>query len=327
MSHRYNGYEKGLLAMKWIVGLSVFAIAIVWVVTATIPAATVSIDPTSLKFLPADTQGIAVIDVAGLLGTPLVQDMLKNHPATLDGPPDVQQFITETGLDPTKDINTITVAKLGQKEGFFVVQGRIDKFKVQQFLTDKGKQPQAYLGQTIYYDSDGAIAVLDNVLIVGQVDAVKKALDQMQIPGSSPLRSDLMAAIQKIPADNQVWAVGDLSIGDLPATGVRGPAPVVDMLKSLQSGTYQMRVDSGVHARATGNFADADSAKNIGDLAKGAIAVARLQVAKQQPDLLHVLDGIQVNTTGATLIVQIDESGDALKKISHGLNELKEQIR
>jgi hypothetical protein len=128
-----------------------------------------------------------------------------------------------------------------------------------------------------------------------------------------------MAAIQTIAAGNQVWAVGDFSINDLPAAGVRGPAPVVEMLKSLQSGTYQMHVDSGVHARATGNFADADSAKNVGDFARGAIAVAKLQVAKQQPDLLHALDGIQVSTTGTTLTVQVDESGDLLKKL-HSLN-------
>ena len=59
--------------MKWIIGVSVFAIAMGWVATATIPAATVSIDPTSLKFLPPETQGLAIIDVAGLLGAPLVQ--------------------------------------------------------------------------------------------------------------------------------------------------------------------------------------------------------------------------------------------------------------
>jgi hypothetical protein len=321
---RYNGllYEKGLLAMKkWIIGASMIAIAMGWVATATIPAATVTIDPTSLKFLPAETQGVAVIDVAGLLNAPLVQDTLKSN-ATL--PPNLQEFIDQTGIDPRTDISTVTAARLGQKDAFFVVQGKIDKFKVQQFLTQQGSQPEAYLGQTIYYHNDEAIAILDNVVLMGQADAVKKALDQMQIPGSAPLRSDLMAAIQTIVAGNQVWAVGDFSIGDLPS-GVRGPAPALDMLKSLQGGTYQMRVDSDVHARATGNFADADSAKNIQALASGAIAIAKIQLAKQQPDLLHVLDGIQVSTSGTTLVVQIDESGTLLKKMSsHGLNGLRE---
>jgi hypothetical protein len=319
--------EKGLLVMRWIGGVTMIAIAMGWAATATIPAATVTIDPTSLKFLPTETQGLAVIDVAGLVGTPLVQDALKGRPLIQNGPADLQEFIAETGIDPAKDISTVTVAKLGMKDGFFVVQGRIDKFKVQQFLADKGKQPDAYLGQTIYYDKDGAIAVLDNLLLVGQVDAVKKALDQMQIPGSSPLRSDLLAAIQKIDAGNQIWGVGDVSISDLPATGLRAPAPVVDMLKTLQRGTYQMRVDTGVHIRATGTFADADSAKNINDLATGALAIAKLQLAKGQADMLQALNGIQVNNSGTILTLKIDEPGDLLKKVSHGLNGLTEKIR
>lgn len=309
--------------MKWI-GASVIAIAMAWVAAATIPAATVTIDQASLKFLPADTEALAVIDVAALRSAPLVQDTMKEN---LPFPPDLQQVITGSGVDPKKDIDTITFAKLGQKDAFFVVQGRIDKLKVQQYLTQQGKQSEGYLGQTLYEDHDGAVALVDNTVLVGQVDAVKKAIAQMQIPGSPALRSDLMAAVQTIEAGNQIWAVGNISMGDLPAAGVRGPAPVLDMLKSLQGGTYQMHVDSGVHARATANFADAASAQNLRDLATGTLAVVKLQVAKQQPDMMHALDGIQVSTTGTTLVVQINESGELLKKLRGGLNELKGQIR
>jgi len=310
--------------MKWIAGASIFAIVMGWIAIATIPAAPVTIDQTSLKFLPPETQGLAVIDVAGLRAAPLVQGALNKD---LTFPPEIQDFITATGINPKTDINTVTVAKIGQKDAFVVVQGQLDKFKVEQYLTDKGKQADAYLGQTIYYDKDNAIAVLDNLVILGQGDAVKKALDQMQIPGASPLRSDLTAAIQTIDSGNQVWAVGDFSIGDLPATGVRGPAPVLEMLKSLQSGTYQMHVDTGIHARATANFSDPASANNIGDLARGALAIAKLQIAKQQPQMLQALDGIQVSTSGQTLTVKVDESGELLKQLSQGLNGLKNQVR
>lgn len=310
--------------MKWIAGVSLIAIAMGWVATATIPAATVTIDQNSLRFLPADTQALAVIDVAALRSAPLVQDNMKDN---LPLPPDLQQVITGSGVDPRKDIDTITFAKVGQKDSFFVIQGRIDKLKVQQYLAQQGKQPEGYLGQTLYDDPGGAVVLLDNTVLLGQVDAVKKAIDQIQIPGSPALRSDLMAAIQTIDAGNQVWAVGNISMGDLPAAGVRGPAPVLDMLKSLQGGTYQMHIDSGVHARATANFGDADSARNLRDLANGALAIAKLQVAKQQPDMMHALDGIQVSTAGTTLVVQVDEPGNLLKKLQGGLNELKGQIR
>src|SRR6516165_1429285 len=104
--------------MKWIVGVAMIAMG--WAATATMPAATVTIDPTSPKFLPPETQGLAVIDVRGLVGTPLVQDAVKNRPLIQNGPPDLQEFITQTGIDPMKDINTVTVVKLGMKDAFFV---------------------------------------------------------------------------------------------------------------------------------------------------------------------------------------------------------------
>src|SRR5438094_920170 len=129
-------------------------------------------------------------------------------------------------------------------------------------------------------------------------------LDQMSLPGSRPLRTDLTEALRTIEAGSQVWAVGDFSIPDLP--DLRGPAPALELLKSLRSGTYQMRVDQDLHARATGNFADAEAAKNLGDMGRGLIAVAKLQVASQ-PDMLHLLDGIQVRDSGASVVVNIDE--------------------
>jgi hypothetical protein len=301
--------------MKWMLGVSIIAIAMGWFAIATIPAATASIDAVSLKFLPPETHSIAFIDVAGLRSAPLIQDALKAHDMKLSGR--AAEFVAATGVDPRRDIDTVTIAKTGERDGFVIVQGRIDKFKVEQFLKDEGKEPEVYLGQSLYRDGDGAFLILDNVVLLGRVDAVKKAVDQMQLPGSPPLRSDLMAAIQTIEAGNQVWAVGDFSVSDLGTVGVRGPAPVLEMLKSLQRGAYQMRVDTGIRARATGHFADDESAKSLGDLARGAIAVAKLQVAQRQPDVLHLLDGIQISYSGPTLTVHIDESGELLKKLQN----------
>jgi hypothetical protein len=299
--------------MRWVLGASIIAVAMGWIAIMAIPAATVSVEDAGLKFLPPDTKGIVFIDVAGLRNAPLVQDLLKDK--NLAGPRGWEDFVAATGMDPERDIDRVTIGKLDGKGGVVIVQGRINKFKIEQFLKDKGKESQTYLGQTLYRDGDSTFVVMDNLVFIGQLNAVKKAVDQMQIPGSSPLRGDLMAAIQTIDSGNQVWGVGDFSVNDLGNLGVRGPAPVTDMLKSLKSGTYQMHVDTGLQARAVGNFADAESAKSIGDLVRGALAVAKLQVAKQQPDMVQLLDGIQLSNSGTTLTLRIEESGELLKKL------------
>jgi len=305
--------------MKWMGGLVVVAVVMGWVATATIPAAPVSIDSASLKFLPPETEGIAFVDVAALRSTALIQDVLTT--TTLDFQKGMANFVYATGVNPQEDVDRVTVGKLGAHEILMVVQGRIDKFKAEQYFRDKAQDQETYLGQTIYRDGDGGFVFFDGlVLMGGQIDAVKKGLDQMSLPGSAPLRSDLTAAIQTIEAGNQIWAVGDFSISDFPPA-LREHTPIVDMLKSLQRGTYQMRIDNDIHARATGTFSDENSARNIGDLARGALAVAKMQVAQKQPDLVHLLDGIQVSNSGPTLTVRVDESGDLLKTLQKtGLN-------
>jgi hypothetical protein len=299
--------------MKWVGGLLAIAVIMGWVATASIPAATVSIDPASLKFLPPQTEGIAFVDVAALRNAALVADVLKT--GSLEFEKGMANFVYATGLNPQQDVDRITVGKLGANEILMIVQGNIDKFKAQQYFRDKGKDEETYLGQTIFHDDgNGGFVFLDGVVLMGQINAVKKGLDQMSLPGSAPLRSDLTAAIQTIDAGNQVWAVGDFSLADLPP-GVSDRTPVVDLLKSLQRATYQMHIDTDIHARATGTFSDENSARNISDLARGALAVAKMQVAKQQPDMIHLLDGIQVSNSGTTLTVRVDESGDLLKKL------------
>ncbi len=121
---------------------------------------------TSLKFLPPDTQGIAVIDVAALRNTPIAQEAIKefNLPAGL------ADFASATGFDPTKDVDKITVGRVGPMDGLVIIQGRIDKFKVDQYFKDKGEQSEAYLGQTIYHAGTGAFLLLDNVVVMGQIE-------------------------------------------------------------------------------------------------------------------------------------------------------------
>ena len=140
------------------------------------------------------------------------------------------------------------------------------------------------------------------------------------------LGSDLLDAIRTIEAGNQIWAVGNSFAMNLPTDQLR-QTPALQMFQSLRRGTYQMRIDHDIHARALGDFTDANTATNLADMARGFIAVAKLQVAKQQPDLLHVLDGIQVSSSGSTVTAQIEEPGDLISHGFSGFNGLNNQIR
>ena len=299
--------------MKSIIGVSLISLVLGWAVTGTIPPATITPDEATLKYFPPETQGIVFIDVAALRSAPLVQDVLSKGQFTL--PKGLNDLEENTGFDLRRDVDRVTMGKINPREKLVVADARYDKFKTEQFLKDKGRQVETYLGRAIYRDGDAATSFLDNVIFFGTENAVKGAIDRITYPGSAQIGSDLLDAIRTVEAGNQVWAVGNFSQEDLPATKLRESMPAAQILKSLRHGTYQMRVDRDLHARATGNFSDADTAGNLADMARGFIAVAKLQVARQQPDFLHLLDGIQVSNNGSVVMVRIEEPGDLLLKL------------
>jgi hypothetical protein len=299
--------------MKWIFGASILALTLGWVGTTTIPAATVTLDESVLKYFPAETKGIAFIDVASLRSAPLVKNALDQG-WLRQLPPGVNDFMGSSGFDVRRDLDRVTVGTIGPRERLIVAEARYDKFKAQQYVKDKGAGSETYLGREIYRNGDGALAFLDGVILFGTESAVKQGLDRITYPGGVLISSDLIDAIHTIEADNQIWAVSNSPVADLPAPSGLEQTPAMQILKSLRRGRYQMRIDSDVHVRALADFADANAASNLADMARGLIAVAKLQVAQQQPDLVHVLDGIQVSNSGATVTAQIEEPGDLLTK-------------
>jgi hypothetical protein len=298
--------------MKWIVGASILALTLGWVGTATIPAATVTPDESVLKYFPAETKGIAFIDVASLRSAPLVKNALDQG-WLQQLPPGVNDFMGSSGFDIRRDLDRVTVGTIGPRERLIVAEARYDKFKAEQYAKDRGSEPETYLGRSIYRSGDGAVTFLDNIVFFGTENAVKQALDRITYPGGVQISSDLMGAIRTIEAGSQIWGVGKSFDLTLPVGELR-QTPALQIFQSLQRGTYQMRIDRDIHVRALADFSDANTASNLADMARGFIAVAKLQAAKQQPDLVQVLDGIQVSNSGATVTAQIEEPGDLLTK-------------
>src|SRR5262245_56222524 len=315
--------------MKWIVGVSIVAAVVFVLATITIPAQTIVPDQAVLKLFPAETQGVAFVDLAALRNTPLGQEvMAQGGPLAVTRVPKLQDFIAATGFNFQQDVDRVTVGRLDARRAMFVIQARFDKFKVERYLADHVTRLDTYMGRSIYEDRDHDFGVtfIDELVIAGYTDAVKKAVEQASLPASSiALRSDLMGAIRSFESGSQVWAAGDFHFNELPVAQLPqraiGAGPIVDVLRTLQGGTYQMRVDTDIHAKATANFTTAENAKTLADLSRGMIALVKTQVGSQNPDLLHALDGLQVSNSGTQIVVNIAESGDLVKR----LRDLRQQ--
>ena len=98
------------------------------------------------------------------------------------------------------------------------------------------------------------MSFLDKYVLFGKKEALKQAIDRAAAPAPNALDNpQLREQIGSIQAGSQVWAVGDVSSELLPSRIPipRGARPGVEFLKSLRHGSYEMRVDTDVHIRAT----------------------------------------------------------------------------
>ncbi len=300
--------------MKWILGFSAIAVVVGMAATMTVPAQTITPDEATLKLFPRETAGLAFIDVASLRSAPLYDEAVAaQFKAKL--PPEVAQFGEATGFVVDRDLDRVTVARLKNRQMVAVAHATYDTFKVEQYLNDKQISTETYLGRVIFHPrGEGGVSFIDNMVIAGQTDAVKQVIDRLAAPAENALQNaDIVNAIRTVEAGSQVWAVGEF---DRSLLGIqRGTPPQIgEFIQALKSGTYQMRVDSDVHVAATGQFADSESARKAGDLLRGLVAVAKFQVSRQ-PDMIQLLDGVQVQQSGLSMMVNFDASGDLLKKL------------
>jgi hypothetical protein len=305
--------------MKWILPICAVAVVFGIVATMTIPAQTITPDQGTLKLFPLETTALVAIDVAGLRTSQLFVDFqgAKRYPAN------VQAFIDATGFQPDRDIDQITAAKIGMNEGVAIIRARYDPFQVQQFLQGHNVLNETYLGRVLYtFDVQRlgraeatAVSFIDGVIVAGQNSAVKQVLDRMAAPAQSVLdNSALMDQVRSIEAGNQVWTVGQFDLESVPLPA-RVPSAAVQFIRNFTGGAFQVRVDSGVHVKALPSFTTDDAARQTADVLRGLVAVAKFQSA-QNPDLLHLLDGIAIDySSGSVMTVRFDAEGDLLKKV------------
>jgi hypothetical protein len=237
-------------------------------------------------------------------------------------PREFSEFAAATGFEPHRDLDAVTAGRIGDRGALVIAKARYDRFKVEQFIQDKADDlgTETYLGRVIYFgnrqlpENGGGVAFIDDLIVAGKVSAVKAAIDRMAAPAPSVVQNtELMNQIRTIEAGNQIWAAGRFDENSFPLP-MRVPSKVGELAHSLKSGTYQMRVDQDLHLKATGGFNTPEMAKATNDMLRGLVAMAKLQVS-QEEKLVHLLDGLSIESSGETLTISFNATGSLLKEL------------
>jgi hypothetical protein len=170
------------------------------------------------SFLPDTATGVIYVNVKAFASNKLFDTFIEK--AKEKKPEnagrmftDYQDFVTKTGIDPKRDFHALAVAVMGalepgKEDVAMVANVDYDKEKVLAALKESEEviTEEEYDGVLILKkegDDDVLTFVSENIVAVGNIDAVKKVIDLSKGKGKNVMSNDLLKGyIKKFKADD-----------------------------------------------------------------------------------------------------------------------------
>lgn len=215
---------------------------------------------------------------------------------------EVDDFKRRTGFDPATDVDRMYVAGSPDSEaGAFVAYARFDRERLERYIegqndADMTRTDVDGVPAWTVRESDGAFMVAlpsERMMMAGTETVVRGMLARLA-DGSKGLSADaaLMDLVAKA-GQSGAWMVArdvDPAMGGASPSGQFG-AFADDAVVSFGFEDTGLALDAYLVPR------DGAAASDVADLTRGAVAAMRAEAASQ-PDLMTMLDGVEVTTDG-----------------------------
>ncbi len=166
----------------------------------------------------------------------------------------------------------------------------------------------------------GVFTFLDTTTAVaGTRAAVMAAIDRKLGGGPSLLdNTSLLARAQTISASSQVWAVsenpGEMIARSAPQAAGQN-ANFVRILSGMQNTTLALDLTNGLSLHAAGLCKTAEDAKTLVDAARGLVAIGRLGTSQQRPEMMTLLDGVEVYQNNSEIDISVKLDAATFEKL------------
>ena len=241
--------------------------------------------------VPPDTMALAGVRLDQLRATPAYRTLAGQHRL-----PRFDDFRSDTGIDPERDIRELLLAYDGQN-ALWIARGTFQ-------LREAGSPRNS---SVTIIDKDTALA--------GPVAVVRAAIDRYK-GGRGGAPGSLLTRVEALPGDPQIWAVTSGWTGLRPETlRQMGNAANLDrVLRSTESTTLTADLRAGMHAAIAAECRNEADGLNLSAELRGLLGLMR-SVPKNRPDLLRALDSIQVTQQGRSVKVNVDLPQDLLDRL------------
>jgi hypothetical protein len=249
-----------------------------------------SSQPGEFSYLPSTSTAVAYADVRAIMNS----EFRKKLRQVLPTGDEQAKLKAEIGVDIEKDIDTVVAAMAGNEPehgGVVLIRGRFTEQTIESAAARHGAKSESYKGKKLLLmaDHDGGaihvggkpstacLAFLERGLIaLGDVASVKRAIDT-GAGGESVLKNaDLMKLVAEIRSTGNAWAVGRMdSFANHPL-----PGPVKDQLSAVQFMAASVKINGGVSGLLRAEARDDQSAEQLRDIVRGALAAGKLMSGK-----------------------------------------------
>lgn len=286
----------------------------------------------ALSLIPNDAVTVGVVKLADMRTSPL-SGMLFQHTDQVTTHGDAEKFLTEAGLQPSKDVDVVVVStsprtNLGNEADVLIAaEGRFNVDRLTSALTSRGAvKKNGYYLMPESNNSDGhkgAVAFPDSHLaLVGSEGAVSEALANYAASGTTFFTaSGLGREFSRIDPKATAWAMIDVARASRLTNAPRvhsgnSSEALGNALKSMST-IALWATDTGdtLKLNGLGIGHDAETLQLVEDTVRGALAAMRLAVQDKSPDLVNVLRKFDVTHTADSVAITGSIPAETIKTL------------
>ncbi|HLJ50050.1 MAG TPA: hypothetical protein VKU01_28745 [Bryobacteraceae bacterium] len=313
----------------------------VLLMVAAAPAVTLAASNSLLNLLMPDAKVIAGVEVRQAKGSPFGTYVLSHMQPSDKAYTD---FVTQTGFDPTRDVDQILMAANGAQTGpmhwLVVARGRFNGSKAENAAAANGGVVTAYQGVGIItqkVDDDAtftgtAVAILDsNTAAMGDLANVKAAIDRAK--SASAAAPALAAKIAQVRGSNDFWFTTLVPLsefaGAMPNSGVSS-AMRGNVVTAIQQASGGLKFGSTVQLFAEALTRSEKDAQALVDVVKFLASMIQTNRDKDttSAQVSTLLDNLKTNTNGSTMTMNLAIPESTLENMltaSHQPRRAKQQ--
>jgi hypothetical protein len=278
-------------------------------------------DPQLLNLVMPDAKVLAGVNVdtakASLFGQYLIMQLQAQDP-------NFQQFVTQTGFDPTKDLDELLVASNGATSSashLTLARGTFNISQITAAAAGAGYTMQTYNGVTVMVNPKGVngFAFLSPTLAVaGDVASVQGAIGRQTTPSTLP--ASLLVIVNQLSGSEDAWGVSEV-----PPPAIKPPAsanlPTVPgtVFQNIQQASGGVLFGAQVTLTAQLQADNAQDATAMANVLQFVVNLGEMQ-AQQNAQALGALKALTITTSGSIVSIagSITETQlEALMQVKH----------